>query len=278
VGRGNTLGFNPLPHSELLIVERADEKIKRCNYLFSMKLMSKIGLIVLPLLVLSVLFADRNSANTEKRSEDNHPTILFYQINLKKSSLDFYLKDEHGNNFKNFKMLKDWLSKQDKKLRFAMNGGMYNPDFSPQGLYIEKGKVIQKLDTLKTGYGNFYLQPNGVFYITNSNEARIETTETFGSSPDIKYATQSGPMLLINGEIHPKFTQGSKNVHIRNGVGLLPNGELLFAMSKKKINFYDFAKFFQEHNCKQALYLDGFVSRTYLPAKNWIQEDGEFEQ
>jgi uncharacterized protein YigE (DUF2233 family) len=50
---------------------------------------------------------------------------------------------------------------------FAMNGGMYKPDNSPQGLYIENREVAASLDTT-TGNGNFYLKPNGIFYITLS--------------------------------------------------------------------------------------------------------------
>jgi uncharacterized protein YigE (DUF2233 family) len=93
---------------------------------------------------------------------------------------------------------------------------------------------------------------------------------------NIKFATQSGPMLVVNGEIHTAFKKGSSNLNIRNGVGILPNNHILFAMSKKEINFYDFAQFFKNAGCKNALYLDGFVSRTYLPEKNWVQTDGQF--
>ena len=83
-------------------------------------------------------------------------------------------------------------------------------------------------------------------------------------------------MLIIDGKMHPAFQKGSSNLHIRNAVGLLPNGNLLFVMSKKKINFYELANFFIKNNCKNALYLDGFVSRTYLPTENWKQLDGNF--
>ena len=67
-----------------------------------------------------------------------------------------------------------------------------------------------------------------------------------------------------------------KNLNIRNGVGILPNGQLIFGMSKQKINFYDFASFFKSLGCKNALYLDGYISKTYLPSKNWISQDGKF--
>lgn len=190
--------------------------------------------------------------------------------------LHFYWKDSSGVNYKNFGRLKSALHSANKELIFAMNGGMYNKDLSPQGLYIENGVTKSQIDTTKEGYGNFYLQPNGIFYLTKDNKPVICTTEKFKNNTTIKYATQSGPVLLIDGKIHSKLNQGSPNLHIRNGVGILPNGSLLFAMSKEKINFYDFASYFKQHGCKNALYLDGFVSKTYLPAKDWEQLDGNF--
>ena len=83
-------------------------------------------------------------------------------------------------------------------------------------------------------------------------------------------------MLVIDGEMHPKFNRNSSNKHIRNGVGILANGNLVFAISKEKINFYDFASYFQQKGCNDALYLDGFVSRMYLPSRDWKQTDGNF--
>jgi uncharacterized protein YigE (DUF2233 family) len=185
------------------------------------------------------------------------------------------LKDNQGQFIHNFRNLKTYVESQQKTLLFAVNGGMYQKDFSPQGLYIENQKQIQKIDHANGG-GNFYLKPNGIFYLTMNQEAKICKTENFKNDKHIKYATQSGPMLVIDGQIHPAFIQGSSNVNIRNGVGILPNHQIIFAMSKKEINFYDFAEFFKNLGCQQALYLDGFVSRTYLPEKNWIQEDGNF--
>jgi uncharacterized protein YigE (DUF2233 family) len=83
-------------------------------------------------------------------------------------------------------------------------------------------------------------------------------------------------MLVIDGKIHSSFKQGSPNVNIRNGVGMLPDGRILFAMSRNKINFYDFATFFKDKGCRNALFLDGFVCRTYLPRQKWEQTDGDF--
>jgi uncharacterized protein YigE (DUF2233 family) len=114
-----------------------------------------------------------------------------------------------------------------------------------------------------------------VFYISNDNKAGVTATEKF-EEKDIKFATQSGPMLLIDGEFHPAFNKGSSNLNIRNGVGILPNGDVIFAISSVPVNFYDFASFFKSKNCRNALYLDGFVSRAYIPEKNWKQLDGDF--
>ncbi len=210
------------------------------------------------------------------KEKDNEQEIIFYELNPQKQDLQFFWKNENGEVFKNIEKLKENLKSKGEKLLFAMNGGMYLTNYTPQGLYIENGKVLAQLNSIKKGYGNFYMQPNGIFYLDSVDQPTICKTKDFKYKKNIKFATQSGPMLLIDGKIHSKFTFGSKNIHIRNGVGILPNGNLLFAMSKGKINFYDFATFFKSKSCKNALYLDGFVSRTYLPSKNWVQTDGNY--
>ena len=202
--------------------------------------------------------------------------FVFYVVELEQQELRLFWQDSNGENYGNFQKLKLALQKDSLELVFAMNGGMYLKDGSPQGLFIENGLLKTSLDEKREGYGNFYLQPNGVFYLTKEKQAVVCTTTDFVRQDNIQFATQSGPMLLIDGQIHPKFREGSKNVHIRNGVGVLPNGNVLFAMSKEVINFYDFASFFKAQGCKNALYLDGFVSRTFLPASNWEQLDGNF--
>lgn len=204
---------------------------------------------------------------------DDH--IISYTVDLHQCSVKLYWKDDKGIPFQSIQNLKNYLDKKKANLLFATNAGMYKPDNSPQGLFIQETKEHTPLDT-SSGNGNFYMKPNGVFYITTSNQAFVCETSKFIASGNINYATQSGPMLVVNGQIHSVFKQGSSNLNIRNGVGILPDGKVVFAMSKNKINFYDFADYFKQLGCKQALYLDGFVSRTYLPEKNWLQTDGNF--
>jgi uncharacterized protein YigE (DUF2233 family) len=185
-----------------------------------------------------------------------------------------YWKNDRGEKFRNIGNLKDWLEARNETLAFAMNGGMFTNDISPLGLYVEEGNCLTPLDTT-VGSGNFYLMPNGVFYLTSGNHAGICKSEEFTSTRDIKYATQSGPMLLIDGEMHPAFRKGSPNVNIRNGVGILPDNRVVFVISKEKVNFYDFASYFSSLGCRDALYLDGAISKAYCPEKNWIQLDGK---
>jgi uncharacterized protein YigE (DUF2233 family) len=216
-----------------------------------------------------------NEATSLIQSDNNEP-FLSYTVNPDSQQLAFHWKDDKGNILKSFKNLKTWLNANNEELVFAMNGGMFTKGRAPLGLYIENGQTLKKVNRTKESYGNFYLQPNGIFYLTNDNKPVICKTTDFKNIENIKYATQSGPLLLINGKYHRKLNKGSTSVHFRNGVGILPNGNLIFAMSKQKVNFYDFATFFKEQGCKNALYLDGFVSKTYLPEKGYGQLNSSF--
>lgn len=209
-----------------------------------------------------------------KENKAGDPFVT-YTVDVKKADLKFYWKDDKNTPFRSIQNLKTWVEKRNSRLVFAMNGGMYMQDNKPLGLYIENKKQITPLNT-RSGAGNFYMQPNGVFYISTGNTAAICKTADLKNKENIKYATQSGPLLLIDGSINTAFKEGSGNVNIRNGVGILPDNKVVFAMSKDEINFYDFANYFKSLGCKQALYLDGFVSRTWLPEKDWRQTDGDF--
>jgi len=192
-----------------------------------------------------------------------------------RQKVQLFWKDDQGKIIGSLGRLNNWLTGKQQKLVFAMNGGMHMEDRAALGLFIQNGKVIRKLNKAK-GYGNFYLMPNGVFYVDNKGKGHVCKTNSFPGSKNIQHATQSGPMLVIDGHIHPGFKKGSSNVHVRNGVGILPDGRMLFAMSRNTVNLYDFAEYFKNKGCKNALFLDGFVSRTWYPAGNWKQDDGHF--
>ena len=207
--------------------------------------------------------------------------MLSYTFDFKAQNLALYWKDDKGIVLKNIGNLNTYVESKNQKLVFAMNAGMYKKDNQPLGLFIKDGHLINPLnlfkfsDKTKDEIPNFYLQPNGVFYITFDNKAYISKTKSFVNN-SVRFATQSGPMLLIDGQINPTLKQGSRNYNIRNGVGILPDNKVIFAISKGKINFYDFALYFKNLGCSNALFLDGYVSRAYLPQKNYKQTDGNF--
>lgn len=198
-----------------------------------------------------------------------------FVVDPQTASIEFFWKDDNGQSFKSIQSLKNYVEKKGKRLRFAMNGGMYENGNTPKGLFVQNQTIIKPLDA-GDGNGNFYLKPNGVFYLTTDNRAFIVQTQNFQNDESVKFATQSGPMLLVDGKINSAFAKDSANLNIRNGVCLLPDNKIVFAISRQEISFYEFAHYFQERNCREALYLDGFVSRTYLPEQNIKQLDGDF--
>ncbi len=208
-------------------------------------------------------------------SKINDDFFITYLVDSKKQNIQMFWKNDSNQILGSLQNLKTYTANKKQHLLFAMNGGMYKKDNSPQGLYIENGKTLSLIDTTK-GEGNFYLKPNGVFYINKKKETFVTNSNNFIQNENIIYSTQSGPMLLVNKNINTLFKKDSKSLNIRNGVGILPTGNTIFVMSKKEINFYDFANYFKTKGCVNALYLDGFVSRIYLPEKQWEQLDGNF--
>lgn len=175
-----------------------------------------------------------------------------------------------------FDVLEQDARSASKDLVFAMNAGMYEPNRQPVGLLISDGQELSPLNQ-KRGRGNFYMHPNGIFGITNADRAFILTTKTYaerGIAPaQLKLATQSGPVMLINGKINKIFTPNSDNVHVRNAVGIRDDGMVVFAISEQKVSFFELSMFMLELGCTYALYLDGTVSRMYVP---YLSQEQDF--
>lgn len=178
--------------------------------------------------------------------------------------LRLFLRDGSGAILGDFTALEASLP-PPSRLGFAMNAGMYHEDRRPVGLYIE-GDQREGVLSDGGGYGNFGLLPNGVFCI--SDRLRVWEREAFiAAAPECRYATQSGPMLVINGQLHPAFHANSTSRAFRNGVGTSADGSrAVFAISDRPVNFHLFARFFRDHlGLADALYFDGNVSRLYAP-------------
>lgn len=178
--------------------------------------------------------------------------------------LRFFWKREDGTPYGSIHALRHALATQGRKLLFAVNGGIYSEQFTPLGLYIENGRRYYRL-TRETGGGNFFLLPNGVFYITEAG-ARVVETGDYQPRGRVINAIQSGPMLVIGGRLHPRFIAGYHSKYIRNGVGIDREGRVVFAISDEPVNFHDFGTLFRDRlQCPDALYLDGNISAMYAP-------------
>lgn len=180
--------------------------------------------------------------------------------------LRIFQTDAGGAPLGSFNRVNDLLAAEGRRLAFAMNGGMYHADRRPVGLMVEEGQERAALVT-SAGPGNFGMLPNGVFCILPDRFAVIESRAFAATPPDCRFATQSGPMLVIDGALHPRFIDGSDSRFIRNGIGISRDGQTAhFAISRQPVNFADFARFFRDAlDTPQALYLDGKISRLYAP-------------
>lgn len=177
----------------------------------------------------------------------------------------FWKNPSTGRPFYSFRELRDHLAGRGKKLLFATNSGIYTPEYAPLGLHIEQGKTLVKLNHARSG-GNFALRPNGVFWL-RGNRAGVTETEQFARlNIRPNYATQSGPLLLQGGKLHPEFNRSSPSFKLRSGVGVCRDGRVRFVISDGPVNFYTFATFFRDKlGCPNALYLDGSISAVYTP-------------
>ncbi|MEP2640853.1 phosphodiester glycosidase family protein [Roseobacter sp.] len=188
------------------------------------------------------------------------------EVDAHDETLALFLYDDDGAPLGQFSSVNRALAPDNLHLRFAMNAGMYHSDRAPVGLYIQDGHEIMRVIEAP-GPGNFGLLPNGVFCLRPGRADVFETARFVAASPACDNATQSGPMLVIDGALHPRFLEDGTSKYIRNGVGTSADGRrVVFVISDQPVNFYDFGLLFRDHlNLPNALYFDGKISRLYAP-------------
>ncbi len=194
--------------------------------------------------------------------------IVYCVFKPSTDDIRLYLDDAEGAPLGHFGALRTHAAAAGEKIVFAMNAGMYHRDRSPVGHYMEAGAARKKVNT-NPGPGNFHMLPNGVVWIAEAPDGtrsgHVATSEAYlADARHVRDASQSGPMLVIDGALHPRFLPDSDSKKRRNGVGVRDDGALVFAISDAPINFYDFAVFFRdEMKTANALYLDGTISRLH---------------
>ena len=153
------------------------------------------------------------------------------------------------------------------RLAFALNGGMFHPDYKPVGLYIEDGREMVRANT-RSGPGNFHLKPNGIFYAGDGEAGVLETNAFLKKKPNALFATQSGPMLVVDGKLHPRIAKANVSAKARDGVCVRGQGLVLFAISEGEVPFDTFERLFRDGlKCRNALFLDGGTAPAlYVPS------------
>jgi uncharacterized protein YigE (DUF2233 family) len=193
-------------------------------------------------------------------------SYLVCEVDPKRYSIELFWKDPAGKPFQSLHNLNAAQQAAGRTMLFAINAGMYHPNLDPVGLYVEHGQEITSAKT-GSGSGNFSLQPNGIFYISAGKAAVRSTRDFLKARPPADYATQSGPMLVIDGRLHPKFLADSTSRKTRDGVGVRKDGVAVFAISNGTVTFHAFARLFRDAlGCDNALFLDGSISSLFAPA------------
>jgi uncharacterized protein YigE (DUF2233 family) len=194
-------------------------------------------------------------------------------LDLGHDALDLYWLDADGRPYANVDALKRKGEAEHRNLLFATNAGIYDREYRPLGLTIADGKVLRPLNTVRAAgrSGNFGMQPNGVFYVDRQGHAGVVTTSDWQARGiDARVATQSGPMLVIDGAINSGFVEESESRKWRSGVCVRAADEVVFAVSEVPVTFHAFASVFRDQlGCGNALYLDGTLSQIYTATEGY---------
>ncbi len=240
--------------------------------------MGKAGALLLLLLVAFLLANCGRGGEAAHRGATERSGVksVVHWFDPAKQTLRLVWQVADGKPLGTLEAARQEVERTGGKVVFGMNAGIYNPGQIPAGLHVQEGRELRPLNTA-AGEGNFYLKPNGVFALVDGKAVVAETGVWQGLKLKPELATQSGPLLLDHGKLHPAFKAGSENKLVRNGVGVTKDGRVVLAMSLEPVNLYDFALLFRDNlGCESALYLDGVISQVLAPAEGRNPEGGEF--
>lgn len=199
--------------------------------------------------------------------------VKFRAVRVAPERVQVVWKDDKGEPYRRFDQVQAAFAKQGKSVKFLMNAGIFEPGGIPSGLHIEGGKTLRPIN-LADAPGNFFLKPNGVCTFSPGSPF-IGSAATWKPTGKESWGIQSGPMLLIAGQRHPAFTGNSQSKLLRNGVGVDDKGRLVFAITDQgqEVNFWDFAGLFLKLGCKNALFLDGDISKMTVNPDKPVQSN-----
>jgi uncharacterized protein YigE (DUF2233 family) len=194
---------------------------------------------------------------------------LVFDIDL--ARLDLHLLGQLPGEPRKLKELPQYVRSQRLRWAVATNAGIFDPQLKPVGLHIQGGQQLHALSTAQ-GQGNFFLKPNGVFWV-DEHGAHVAETSRFVPGATVALATQSGPLLLEAGSIHPAFSATGTSLKVRSAVGVDTRGHVQLALSQAPVNFHATASLFRDVlDCPNALYLDGYISAIAAPGMQPVRE------
>lgn len=152
-------------------------------------------------------------------------------------------------------------------IAFAMNGGAFSDDLTPKGYLVSSRNRLSELDR-GDGDGNFYMKPNGVFFGTGGRWRILTTGRFFSTVRDRPaFGTQSGPMLVVGGDLGGAISENGNSRAIRNGVGVDVDGKAHFVISGAPISYGQLARYLRDEvGATDALFLDANSSALWDPA------------
>jgi uncharacterized protein YigE (DUF2233 family) len=221
-----------------------------------------IGLIAAAVAFAAPAVAQGRSCAPVSHEGENY---IVCQVDLRVHRIDLFWKDRKGEPYASLGALNRQLQSDGQRPLFTMNAGMYHAELDPVGLYVQNGRQFVRAST-SNGPGNFHMKPNGVFFVASGKAGVMETGQYLRRNPQPEIATQSGPMLVVNGKLHPKFPSEGLSRKVRNGVGVKDGDVVFFAISEGAVTFTDFARLFRDKlGTPNALFLDGSVSSLSAP-------------
>src|SRR5262249_24652286 len=222
----------------------------------------RLGLV---LLVLSVCPSTMRAEAPPCRSVFHEGArYIVCEVDLRRQSVRLFWKKPDGTPYQYLSSLPRSLEKHSGRLLFATNAGMYDLDTRPVGLYVENGRELVGANT-RAGPGNFHMRPNGVLFVTQGFAGVPETRAFLRQRPQADFVTQSGPMLVIDGRLHPRFARHGGSLKYRSGVGSRDPGMLSFVVSESEVSFGAFARLFRDElQCRNALFLDGGSATSFF--------------
>jgi uncharacterized protein YigE (DUF2233 family) len=200
------------------------------------------------------------TACQQRRFEGSAFTVCRYDRRRDEAAL--FLDGRRGR-LRSLAALEAELGPRGRRLRFAMNAGMYDSSGGPIGLYVAEG-VERHAINRRSGPGNFHMLPNGYLEIAADGRVAIRTAAAWNPARRPRWATQSGPMLVVNGALHPAIQPNGQSLHVRNGVGVANESTAWFVISDEPVSFGRLARLFRDElGCANALFFDGTVSSLW---------------